>query len=59
MATLIPAIIVILSMLPMFGFNIDKNTRDRMYRELNERRTAMAEMIKQEADNAQKEAEDE
>ena len=59
MATLIPAIIVILSMLPMFGFNIDKNTRDRMYRELNERRTAMAEMIKQEADNAQKEAKDE
>ena len=59
MATLIPAIIVICSMLPMFAFNIDKNTRDRMYRELNERRTAMAEMIKQEADSKQEEASDE
>ena len=59
MATLFPAIIVIISMIPMFAFNIDKNMRDRMYRELNERRMAMAEMIKQEADNAQKEVENE
>ena len=50
MATLFPAIIVISSMIPMFWFNIDKNTRDKMYRELNERRVAVAEMIKREAD---------
>ena len=50
MATLFPAIIVLTSMIPMFWFNIDKNTRDRMYRELNERRVAVAEQIKREAD---------
>ena len=50
MATLIPAILVLTSMIPMFWFNIDKNTRDRMYRELNERRAAVAEMVKREAD---------
>ena len=50
MATLFPAIIVLTSMIPMFWFNIDKNTRDKMYRELNERRAAVAEMIKREAD---------
>ena len=52
MATLIPAIIVLTSMIPMFWFNIDKTTRDKMYRELNERRVAVAEMIKREADEA-------
>jgi Na+/melibiose symporter-like transporter len=50
MATLFPAIIVLTSMIPMFWFNIDKTTRDKMYRELNERRVAVAEMIKREAD---------
>ncbi|MBQ7542514.1 MAG: MFS transporter [Clostridia bacterium] len=50
MATLIPAIIVLTSMIPMFWFNIDRSTRDKMYRELNERRVAVAEMIKREAD---------
>ena len=34
----------------MFWFNIDKQTRDRMYRELNERRTATAEHITHDAD---------
>ena len=52
MATLIPAILVATSVLPMLAFNIDKNTRDRMYRELNERRAAQAEKIKREADEA-------
>ena len=50
MATLFPAVIVLSSMVPMFWFNIDKATRDKMYRELNERRVAMAERIKLEAD---------
>ena len=45
MATLFPAIIVLSSMIPMFWFNIDKEMRDRMYRELNERRAATAEHI--------------
>ncbi len=50
MSTLIPAFLVISSMVPMFWFNIDKPTRDKMYRELNERRAAAAERVKQEAD---------
>ncbi len=50
MATLFPAIVVLLSMVPMFWFNIDKKTRDKMYRELNERRAAVAEKIKHDAD---------
>ena len=50
MATLLPAILVLTSMIPMFWFNIDKQTRDRMYRELNERRTATAEHITHDAD---------
>ena len=55
MATLFPAIIVLSSMIPMFWFNIDKKTRDRMYYELNERRIAVAEKITREADAAQQE----
>ncbi|MBP9988073.1 MAG: MFS transporter, partial [Ruminococcus sp.] len=43
MATIIPAFLVLSSMIPMFWYNIDKDTRDRMYRELNERRVAVAE----------------
>ncbi len=50
MATLFPALIVMTSMIPMFWFNIDKNARDKMYRELNERRAAVAEAVKREAD---------
>ena len=50
MATIFPAIIVLTSVIPMFWFNIDKDTRDRMYRELNERRAATAERLKKEAD---------
>ena len=56
MATLFPAIIVLLSMVPMFWFNIDKTMRDKMYRELNERRVAVAEMIKREADAEESES---
>ena len=55
MATLIPALIVLSSMIPMFWFKIDKTTRDRMYRELNERRAATAEMIRRNADAAEAE----
>ena len=50
MATLIPAVLVATSVLPMLAFHIDRPTRDRMYRELNERRAAEAERIKREAD---------
>ena len=50
MATLIPAILVLSSMIPMFWYKLDRPTRDRMYRELNERRAAAAEAIKNEAD---------
>ncbi len=56
MATLFPAIIVLTSMLPMFWFRLDKNTRDRMYRELNERRAAAAEKVRREADGETAEA---
>ena len=45
MATIIPAFIVISSMAPMLWYNIDKDKRDRMYRELNERRTLLAKKI--------------
>ena len=45
MATIIPAFLVLSSMIPMFWYKVDKNTRDRMYRELNERRTMMANQI--------------
>ena len=45
MATILPAFIVLSSMIPMFWYNVDKETRDRMYRELNERRTRMAENL--------------
>ncbi|HBL40845.1 MAG TPA: hypothetical protein DDY98_04450 [Ruminococcaceae bacterium] len=45
MATIIPAFLVLSSMIPMFWYNVDKETRDRMYRELNERRTRVAENL--------------
>ncbi len=45
MATILPAFLVLSSMLPMFGYNIDKDMRDRMYLELNERRALTAERI--------------
>jgi len=48
MCTLITAIIVLSSMIPMFWYNVNKETRDRMYRELNERRVATAERINRE-----------
>ena len=45
MATIIPAFLVLSSMIPMFWYDIDKEKRDRMYMELNERRTKAAEEI--------------
>ncbi len=45
MSTLFPAILAVLSVLPMLGYRIDKDTRDRMYAELNARRVAVAENI--------------
>lgn len=45
MSTLIPAILVLSSMIPMFWYNIDKEKRDRMYRELNERRIKTANKV--------------
>ena len=50
MATLIPALIVLVSMIPIFWFDIDKATRNKMYMELNARRAAAAERIRREAD---------
>lgn len=55
MATLLPAILVLSSMIPMFWFNVDRPTRDRMYRELNERRAAAAEAVKNAADRKKEE----
>ncbi len=45
MATLLPAILSILSILPMLGYGINKETRDRMYMELNEQRVARAQQL--------------
>ena len=56
MATIIPAFLVLSSMIPMFWYKVDKNTRDRMYRELNERRTMMANQINKAHDEAAAEA---
>ncbi|MBQ6163835.1 MAG: MFS transporter [Clostridia bacterium] len=42
MATIITAIVVIIGVLPMFGYNIDKEKRDEMYSELNRRRVSKA-----------------
>ena len=49
MSTLIPACLSVLSILPMFAYRIDKGTRDRMYAELNARRSAAAESISAES----------
>ncbi len=51
MCTIFPAVLSILTILPMFAYKIDKATRDKMYVELNERRSAIAEKITDE-DNA-------
>lgn len=45
MSTIFPAVLSIMSILPMLGYNIDKSTRDKMYAELNARRVATAENI--------------
>lgn len=53
MCTIITAFTVLSSMIPMFWYNIDKDTRDRMYRELNQRRILTAEKINDEEDTAE------
>lgn len=45
MSTIFPAVLAALSILPMFSYRIDKETRDRMYVELNARRVKTAEQI--------------
>ena len=45
MATILPAILVLSSMIPMFWYDINKEKRDKMYMELNERRAKIAEEI--------------
>lgn len=50
MSTLFPAVLALISALPMFGYNIDKDTRERMYSELNARRTAIAANLNNEED---------
>ena len=45
MATVIPGLLAITSLLPMLAYNIDKDTRDKMYRELNESRVAHADAV--------------
>ena len=42
MATIITAVVVIVGVLPMFGYNIDKEKRNKMYIELNQRRVSKA-----------------
>ncbi len=42
-----------LSMAPMFFYNIDKKTRDRMYLELEQRRAMEAAMVKEKTDREQ------
>ncbi len=41
MATVFPAIITIISILPVFFYNIDSKTKETMYSELTERRAAL------------------
>ncbi|MBR6781497.1 MAG: hypothetical protein IKM24_10855, partial [Clostridia bacterium] len=50
MATIFPAIIIMVSMIPMFWYNLDKETRERMYYDLIKRRAEQAETVKTEAD---------
>lgn len=52
MATVFPAVLAVVGLIPMLFYNVDKETRDRMYRELNERRVKTAATI-----NAEEEAE--
>ncbi|MBO4893683.1 MAG: MFS transporter [Clostridia bacterium] len=50
-ATIITSFTVLFSIVPMFWYNINKESRDRMYRELNERRVKIAEKINESQDN--------
>ena len=52
MSTLIPAFLALMSILPMFAYKIDKETRDTMYAELNARRSVAAEKITEDSEQA-------
>ena len=54
MATIITAIVVLVGMIPMFGYNINKETRDEMYGELNRRRVAAAKQINESFEDGEK-----
>jgi len=45
MATIFPAVISVLSMIPLCFYSIDKKTREQMYDELKERRAAVSQKI--------------
>ena len=45
MATIITAVVVLIGVIPMFGYNIDKSMRDEMYIQLNARRAGTAQQI--------------
>ena len=49
MCTIIPVATTILGLIPKFFYPIDAETRDRMYRELAERRQAVAKEINEKA----------
>ncbi len=48
MATIITAAVVIIGVLPMFGYNINKEKRDEMYKKLNQRRVRTSAEINRE-----------
>lgn len=50
MCTIIPVATGIFGLIPKFFYPIDSETRDRMYRELAERRKAVAAQMNKEAD---------
>jgi len=45
MATIVTAVVVLIGVIPMAGYNIDKDSRDNMYRDLNRRRADTANVI--------------
>ena len=51
MCTIMVSFLVLTSMIPITWYNIDKETRDRMYKELNERRAEKAEAVNAAAEN--------
>ena len=49
MCTIIPVATTVLGLIPKFFYPIDSETRDRMYRELAERRQAVAKEMNEKA----------